>query len=137
MKVSPILVLLGACFLGCSAELANQAPVRPTAFLDDSMDMGGGNTFIREITADTAGEITFRVTSQGGFTVFVVTADGYRVVKENPKQKFPEDELLLMAVSKSPTYEGAVTVPVGSSYFFIKNDTTDKVHLRLECFPPN
>lgn len=101
------------------------------------MEMGAGNTFIREITAESVGKITFRVTSQGGFTVYVVTTAGYKFAKANPKQKFPEEELLLLAVSKSPTYDGAVSIPVGSSYFFIKNDSPDKVHLRLQCFPPN
>lgn len=136
MKLSTIALFLCACCLGCGSEQASQAPVRPAAFLDDSMDMDTGNTFIREVTAGSTGEITFRVTSQGGFTVYVVTAAGHKSVKENPKQKFPEEELLLMTVSKSPTHEGAVTIPAGSSYFYIKNDAADKVNLRLECFPP-
>jgi hypothetical protein len=39
--------------------------------------------------------------------------------------------------SKENTYEGKVTIPAGSSYFIIANQTGNNVEIHLQCFAPN
>jgi hypothetical protein len=85
-----------------------------------------------DIISQRGGTISYRVTSQGPFTVTLVTAKGYKGLQEggNPA---PE-ELLVMLDCKGPTQEGSVSVPPGTSHFILENRTDKAVRMHLQCF---
>jgi hypothetical protein len=88
----------------------------------------------REIMAPYAATITFRVTSQGPFRVTVVTERAYKAAVAKNREKLDKEDILLAIDSKNTTYDGKVTLPAGSSWFIIENQTDKPAKIRLQCF---
>ena len=109
------------------------AASRKTAppFLDQTKEVDPGREWLREVSSRKGGAMAFRVESQGKFAVSVVTDTGLKAIQggSGPTQQ----DLLMTADSKGNSYEGKVTLPVGSSWFIIENRTGQKVNLRLVC----
>jgi hypothetical protein len=107
------------------------------AFMDEKKEIPPHLEWNREVVSRSGGAIKFRVTSQGPFAVTVVTDKGYKAMMAKNKGGFTKTDILLTVDSKENTYEGKVTIPAGSSYFIIENQSDKKVEFHLECFPAN
>jgi hypothetical protein len=127
-----MILLVGGCRKG-----TNQSAGSGKAFLDEKKEVGPRLEWNREVTARSGGMISFRVTSQGPFAVTVVTEKGYKALQGGDKNAFDKRDVLLTVDSKEPSHEGKVTLPAGSSYFIIENQTDKKMELHLQCFPPS
>jgi hypothetical protein len=106
-------------------------------FLDEKKEVAPHLEWNREVSAKKDGTISFRVESQGPFAVTVVTDKGYKAMKAGNKKGFDKTDVLLTIDSKENAYEGKVTLPAGSSYFIIENQSDKKVEFHLQCFPPS
>jgi hypothetical protein len=105
-------------------------------FLDEKKEVPPHLEWNREVTSRNGGTISFRVTSQGPFAVTVVTEKGYKAMQRGDKKAFDKADVLLTLDVKEGTHEGKVTLPAGSSYFIIENQTDKKAEIHLQCFPP-
>jgi hypothetical protein len=106
------------------------------AFLDQKKEIGPRLEWNREVASKIGGTISFRVTSQGPFAVTVVTDKGYKAMQGGNRKAFSKEDVLMTADSKELTYEGKVTLPPGSSWFIIENQTDKSAELHLQCFAP-
>jgi hypothetical protein len=61
----------------------------------------------------------------------VVADRGYKAILDGAALR--KEDGLLSQDSRGPTLEGRVTVPVGSSWFLLENQTNHAVEMRLEC----
>jgi hypothetical protein len=112
------------------------APAPGKAFLDERREVPPHLEWNREVTSSQGGPFSFRVDSQGPFSVTVVTDRGYKALKAGDQKGFQKTDVLLTVDSQGPTYEGKVTVPAGSAHFIIENQAAKKVEFRLQCFAP-
>jgi hypothetical protein len=102
--------------------------------VDEAMRIPPRKEWLREIVARSPGTFEFRMTSQGPFSIIVMSDAGYQVLKS--KKGTLKDKISLVVESAEPTYEGKVSVPAGKSWFLIENKTDTPVTFRLECFAP-
>ena len=72
------------------------------------------------------------MTSDGPFAVTVITDKGYKAIKMG--KTLTKQDLLPTVDSKDPRFEGKATVPAGSSWFIIENQTDKNVTIHLQCF---
>jgi hypothetical protein len=129
--MSGALILL-CCGCGSGADRPAGAG---RAFLDEKKEVPPRLEWNREVTSRAGGTMSFRVTSEGPFSVTVVTARAYNALKAGNKA-FDKADILLTLNVKGATHEGQVTIPAGSSYFIIENHTDRKVQMHLQCFEP-
>jgi hypothetical protein len=78
--------------------------------------------------------ITFRVESQGPFGVTVVTEAAQKAMLAGDQKSIKRSDVMLLADSEGPTYEGKVTIPAGTSVFILENRSTKPVEFHLQCF---
>jgi hypothetical protein len=104
------------------------------AFLDQKKQIPPRKEWNREITSQRGGTIRFQIASQGPFGVTVVTDKGFKALQSGNENAETKQEILLLADSKKPTLERWVTVPAGSSWFIIENQTDKPVEMHLQCF---
>jgi hypothetical protein len=125
--------LVASLCCGCGS---GSTPGGGKAFLDQKKQIGPRLEWNREVTSKSGGTISFRVTSQGPFGVTVVTDKGYKAVQGSNRKALNKEDVLLTADSKESTYEGNVTLPPGSSWFIIENQSAKNAELHLQCFAP-
>ncbi|MDY3553920.1 hypothetical protein R5W24_003034 [Gemmata sp. JC717] len=104
------------------------------AFLDQKKEIPAKKEWTREITSRRGGTVTFRITAPGPFAATVVTDRAYKALQSG--QKGNKADILLTVDSKEPVLEMSLTVPAGSSWFIIENQTDQAAEIRLECFQP-
>jgi hypothetical protein len=114
---------------------SNVTTVSLRAIVDAQYNIHVGEQWAREIKSATGGTISFRITSQGPFSVTVVTEKAYKAIVARQKGGYKKTDLLLIADSSAPEYQDYVTLPAGSNYFIIRNNTNKLVHVHLEAFP--
>jgi hypothetical protein len=51
-----------------------------------------------------------------------------------PRKEWTREDVLLTVDCKEPTFERSVTVPSGSSWFIIENQTDKSDEVHLQCF---
>ena len=127
-----ILAILLVC-CGCRKG-TNPAGSSGKAFLDEKKQVPARVEWNREVVARKGGTIAFRVSSQGPFAVTVVTANAYQAMKAGNRKGFQKSDVLLTLDVKENSYDGKVTLPPGSCYFIIENQTDKSVDMHLECF---
>jgi hypothetical protein len=103
-------------------------------FLDQEKDIPAQLEWNREIVSQRGGTFSFRVTSQGPFAVTVVTDKGLRAAKAGDRKAFDNRDLLLTVDSRGTSFESKVTVPAGTSWFIIENQTNNTVKMHLQCW---
>jgi hypothetical protein len=108
--------------------------VSAKAFLDQKKLIGPGLEWNREVVLKVSGTISFRIDSQGPFSVLVLTEKGYKALLSDQPKKLTKEDVLLNIDSKGKMYEGKVKLPAGASYFIIGNQTNKQVEFRLQCF---
>jgi hypothetical protein len=112
---------------------STEPPPKPAPILDERKSVPPGAEWSREVTSQFGGALPFRITSQGPFSVTVVTKRGYEAGRNKaPVQK---KDVLLTAESKGNEYEDRVTLPGGQSYFIIANKSMNAAEIHLQCFP--
>jgi hypothetical protein len=100
-------------------------------FLNQTKKVPARREWTREVNSRNGGAISFRVASQGPFAVTIVTDQAFKALQSG---KAPDkSDLLLTIDSPEATYPGKVTIPAGSSWFIIENQTDKEVEFRLEC----
>jgi hypothetical protein len=107
-------------------------PVR--AFLDQKKETPAGLEWNHEVASRNGGAMSFRVDSQGPFSVTIITGQGYQALMSGGRKPLPSD-VLLTTDSQGPTFEGKAQLPAGSSWFIIANRAKKAVEFRLQCFP--
>jgi hypothetical protein len=105
------------------------------AMLDAQYNLHVGEQWGKEIKSATGGTISFRVTSQGPFSVTVVNEKAFKAFMAKQKGGYKKNDLFLVADSSAPEYRDYVTLPAGTSYFIIRNNANKFVRVRLECYP--
>jgi hypothetical protein len=100
--------------------------------LDAKKQVPSRREWTKELVSRQGGALSFRVTSQGPFAVTVVTDRGYKALVGGGAMS--KEDGLFSIDSKGPTFEGKVTVPLGSSWFIIENQANQSVEIHLECF---
>jgi hypothetical protein len=78
--------------------------------------------------------MSFRVESQGPFSVIVITGDAHQKLMAGNDKALAKSDMLFDANSEGPTFEGKVTVPAGSVFFIIGNRDKNEVEFHLQCF---
>jgi hypothetical protein len=135
--VGAVVLLLGSCDSKTTSPTGGGGGNAPTkgnaAFLDATFEVPPHKEWNKDVIAKRGGTISFRVTSQGPFAVTVVTDKGRKALTSGAK--VDKAEILLTQDSKTPVAEGTVTLPAGSSWFIIENQTDKPAKIRLECFP--
>jgi hypothetical protein len=119
---------------------AQPAPVAPQAttltgnapFLDAKKQVPSRREWNRDVISRQGGTISFRLTSQGPFSVLVLTDRGRKALLGGG-QLLKEDGLFNID-APGPVFEGKVTVPPGPSWFIIENQASQAVEMHLECF---
>jgi hypothetical protein len=106
-------------------------------FLDEMKELRPRQEWNQEIVLRNGGPISFRITSDGRFAVTLITKQGYDALISGNKRKINKADILLTVDSKGKSYEGNVTVPAGSSYFIIENQTHMVVRISLVCKTAN
>jgi hypothetical protein len=124
-----VVILVAGCH-----KSTNPAESSGKAFLDEKKQLPPRLEWNREVGSRKGGTIAFRVSSQGPFAVTVVTANAYKAMQTGNRKAMQKSDILLTVDVKESTYEGKVTVPPGSSYFIIENQTDKNVEIQLECF---
>lgn len=114
-------------------QLPPQAPAVSAAFLDIRANVHAGEDWYREVKLTTGGSISFRITSEGPFSVSVVTEKAYKALVAKKRGGYGRNEVLLVA-DASMIHEGYVTLPTGNSYFIIRNNMARLSHCRLQCY---
>ncbi|MFL5243759.1 MAG: hypothetical protein ACJ8FY_16785 [Gemmataceae bacterium] len=143
--LTSVLLVLGL-FSGCKSKKTDTAessgPAKDgnvslagKAFLDQKKEIGPQLEWSREVVSKAGGTIAFRITSQGPFGVTVVTGAAWKAMQSRNEKAMNKADVLLSTNSKGPTYEGKVTIPAGSSFFILENQSNNKVEFHLECFP--
>lgn len=112
---------------------ANQAK-RP--FLNKKKQIPAGLEWNTNVVSKNGGPFSFRLDSQGPFSVTIVTENGYQAMKNNDQKSFKKSDMLLTIDSKTNTYENKVHVPPGASWFIIGNQAKTGVEFHLQCFEP-
>ena len=112
-----------------NAQKGSRAP-----FLDQKKQVGPRLEWNREVTSRRGGKILFRVTSQGPFSVTLLTDRGYKAVTSNDPNAMRQEDLLLTIDSKEPQFEKTISLPAGSSWLIIQNQTNQPAEFHLECF---
>jgi predicted Zn finger-like uncharacterized protein len=139
-----IVIVIGILLLnrGANRPTAGGAPPRakggapeagPAAFLDQTKTIPSQLEWNREVTSRLGGTMTFRITSQGPFSVLVITERAYNALKAGKKGGNKED-LLFDRTTTEPQMEGSITLPPGSSWFIIENQSNSPAEMRLQCF---
>ncbi|HZU36268.1 MAG TPA: hypothetical protein VFA18_10180 [Gemmataceae bacterium] len=64
----------------------------------------------------------------------LVTDKAYKALQSG--KHISKRDILLTIDSKETTLEKSVTVPAGSSWFIIENQTNKSVEFHLQCFEP-
>jgi hypothetical protein len=108
----------------------------PRAFLDEKRTIPAGKEWVRDITSGGGGTFTFRVSSQGPFSVSVLKDDAYRALVGGTGGAINPDDVLLTIDSPEPELEQPLTVGPGATWFIIQNQTDREVELHLQCFAP-
>jgi hypothetical protein len=103
-------------------------------FLDQKKPVGPRSEWPREITSRAGGAIAFRVASSGPFAVAVVTDRAYRALGNRDRKSLRKEDVLFAVDSKGPTHEAKLTLPPGSCWFIIENQTDGEVEFHLQCF---
>jgi hypothetical protein len=106
----------------------------PAPFLNQTREVPPRREWNREVTTRTGGTIRFKVTAHGPFGVTLVTGKGYEALRSGDPAGFSKRDVLLTLDAPGPTYEGRVTLPPGSSWFIIENQTDVQVRITLECY---
>ena len=109
-------------------------PGSPAPFLSQSREVPPRLEWNREVTSTTGGTIQFRVTSRGPFAVTVVTGEGYDALRRGDRTALSKRDVLLTVDSPDTSYEGRVTLPQGSSWFIIQNQTQVQAAMTLQCY---
>jgi hypothetical protein len=105
-------------------------------FLDQQKDVPPRMEWTREVTSRNGGTITFLVTSPGPFGVTVISDKVYKTLRGGNRTALAKEDVLLTVDSKEPTLMESVTVPAGSTWFIIENQTDKNAEIRLQCFAP-
>ena len=103
-------------------------------FLDQTKVVSPRMEWNREVTSRGGGTFDFLVTSRGPVAITVVTDKGYRAMMRRDMASFSSSDMLMTVDSPGGEYEGTVTIPPGSSWFIIENQTDDEARIRLECY---
>lgn len=103
-------------------------------FLDEKKALLPQLEWNREIVSRNGGSVAFRVSSQEPIGVTLITERGYKAVMANDRKAFRNEDLILTVDSKNGLYEGNETVPPGSSWFIIQNQSDKDVEIHLQCF---
>jgi hypothetical protein len=103
-------------------------------FLDQQKEVPPRLEWNREVVSKRGGTFSFRITSEGPFSVLVVTARGYQALQSKDRASFQKEDVLLNVDSKGPMLESEVTIPAGSSWFIIENQTDKAVRMHLQCY---
>ena len=133
-KVFTVLILASlmlCCGYGSIFDIAFSAS---NPFLDQKKVVPPRMEWSREIVSKNGGSFTFRVSSQGPIGVTLITARGYKASIERNDKAFKKEDVILTVDSKNGQYKGYVTVPAGSSWFIIENQTDKEVEIHLQCF---
>lgn len=117
-----------------SATSRPRKPRANAAFLDQCKAIAPHLEWNREVVSRRGGVFTFVITSEGPFSITLVTNRGYRAILSQDRSAFKKEDVLLTADAKGTTYKGKAFVPPGSSWFIIENQTDKTVMMRLQCF---
>jgi hypothetical protein len=117
-------------------KVSKPAGAKAKAFLDKKKRVPPGLEWNTNVIAKKAGQFSFRVASQGPFSVTVVNDAGYQALQRNDQNNFKKSDVLLTVDSRENTYEGKVAVSAGTTWFIIENHAQKEVELHLQCFAP-
>jgi hypothetical protein len=132
-----IVMLCGGCSSGTTKPGGKDTEsASGKTFMDVNKQVPPRLEWNRDISSRSGGTFSFRVTSQGPFSVIVVTDKGYQAIQGNNRKAFDKEDVLLTVDSVEPSLDGKVTVPAGRSWFIVKNQTDKQVDMRLQCFAP-
>ena len=121
------------------ASKADESSESRDTFLDERWQTPPRIEWNKDIIARSGGTFTFRVTSQGLFSVLVVTDELREAIFQDSELEdslIREGLLLFVDSIDSLSYEGEVTVPAGRSWFIIENLSDQTVEFHLQCFKP-
>jgi hypothetical protein len=130
VAVGVLVALSGGCGSGSGTSGGGKA------FLDQKKEIGPRLEWNREITSKSGGTFTYRVTSQGPFAVTLINEKAYKALMGGNRKAFNKEDVLLTIDCKESTFEGKATIPAGSSWFIIENQTDKNVEMHLQCFAP-
>ena len=130
-------LIVGCGKQGAPGKESAPADAKGPAFLDAKKETPARLEWNREIVSKRGGNIAFRVTSQGPFTVTVIKGESWKALQRKDKTGVKKEDVFLMKDSNDPTYEGKVTLPAGSVYFILDNRSEKKVEFHLQCFESN
>ncbi len=118
-----------------AAPVATNSRSQTRAFIDEKHEVPPGMEWNREAIARGPGTISYRVESQGPFSVTILTGAAFKSLMAKDMKAINRADVLFTADFPGPTYEGKVTLPAGSTYFMLKNGSSKPVQFHLQCFP--
>jgi hypothetical protein len=129
------LFILTTSLTGCP----RQQPAPPQAgkgqpFLDAKQDVPPGLEWSRDVIAKNPGTFKVRVVSQGPIVVMAMSARVWQATQANKLRPADKSEVYLNADVKETTFEREITVPAGSTYIMIKNNSDKQTTIHLQVF---
>jgi hypothetical protein len=110
-------------------------PGQRRAFLDQTKNVAAGIEWNRQVVARRGGQIRFHITSQGPFSVTIVTDTAYQALQRSDEKALSKQDLLFMRDSEGNEMDAQATLPEGTSWFIIGNKSDQQVDFRLQCYP--
>jgi hypothetical protein len=117
-----------------AAAASAPAPSVP-AFLDQKKTVRGGLEWSREVTLRKPGALRMRISSTQRFSVLVMSDKAYKGAMNNRPDQVTRDEIHFDADPRTESLEQTVTLPAGSTWVMIKNESGSEAEIHLECFP--
>ena len=105
-------------------------------FFDEKKQIPPRQAWHKQTITKRAGNMTFRITSQGPFTAAVLTDKLWQAVQKKDDQTIQKEKAgeILFVDCKELELEKTVSIPAGSTWIVISNQTDQPVEIHLQCY---
>ena len=105
----------------------------PRVIVDQQENTAAGIGWNKDIHLSRPGTIGFHVTSQGRFTVTILTDKAYQALQRSDEKALAKQDVLYRRESEGNEMNGKVALPAGTWWFFIENRSDAAVDFHLKC----
>ena len=122
------LTILISLILSCVSTYAD------ASFLDQKKTLKPAQEWNREVVCKTSGTMRFKVTSEGPFSVSVLSEKAYKALLKRDMDTFKKEGFVFTVDSKEKVLERSLQLKAGSYWFIVRNNLKQEAEVRLECF---
>jgi hypothetical protein len=128
LDIGRSVVLLIGLVMSCVSLRAD------VSFLDQKKTLKPAQEWNREVVCKTNGTMLFKITSEGPFSVSILSDKAYKALLKRDMETFKKEGFVLTTDSKEKALERSLQLKNGSYWFIIRNNLQRDTEVRLECF---